>query len=220
LSTPASHPQSHLSGHLASLSMLYDKADAAIAEFTKASGVSCPHACGTCCEGFVPDILPLEAAYIADWLSLNDPDRASMLAAGNLSPRTGDDGRQGCPLYADGTPYHCTVYEARPLICRMFGFAGTRDKLGETTFSVCKHGTSEKGPRKASGTALAAAFGMLPPVMADFGADLVSIDPDSAGRRAPLPEILPEAINRVLFLASMTKLQDQGQTPAEGRVRV
>lgn len=216
MSTPTTHPQSHLSGHLASLAMLYDKADAAVSQFAMASSVSCPHACGSCCEGFVPDILPLEAAYIAAWLVVNDPGRAYAVASEGLSPRIAVDGRQGCPLYADGTPYHCTVYEARPLICRMFGFSGTRDKQGETTFSVCRHGASEKVPRKASGSALATAFGILPPVMADFGADLISIDPDSSGRRAPLPEILPEVIGRVLFLASMTMLESQGQalTPA------
>jgi len=41
--------------------------------------------------------------------------------------------------------------------------------------------------------------------MAGYGSGLVSIDPDSAGNRKPLPEILPAAIGRVLFLIGMTE---------------
>jgi len=198
-------PSSLLKGQLESLADLYLRADTAVAHFARASGVSCPDGCGLCCEGFVPDILPLEAAYVAVWLAGTEHERAVALTSGTLSPRIGKDGKSGCPLYDPDTPYHCTVYESRPLICRMFGFAGTRDKLGAPTFSVCRHGVSDRGARTASGAALVDVFGMEPPVMAGYGSGLVSIDPDSAGNRKPLPEILPAAIGRVLFLIGMTE---------------
>lgn len=204
-------PPSLLAERLESLAYLYRRADGAVAHFTEISEVSCPHACGTCCEGFVPDIMPLEAAYVAVWLAGIDRDRAYKLAASGLVPRVRDDGRQGCPLYADDTPYHCTVYEARPLICRMFGFAASRDKRGVPAYSVCRHGISGNGTRSAAGAALVEAFGTEPPLMADMGSELVAIDPSSSAVRRSLPEALNEALAQVLFLVGM-----KGDDPLDG----
>lgn len=200
---PGILPPSLLAERLESLAYLYRRADSAVAKFAETSGVTCPHACGTCCEGFVPDIMPIEAAYVAAWLVGTDRDRAYKLAASGMAPRVRDDGRQGCPLYANDTPYHCTVYEARPLICRMFGFSAYSDKRGSPTFSVCRHGSSGKGARSASGTGLVEVFGVEPPLMADMGSELVAIDPSSSAGRQPLPEALYEALGQVLFLVGM-----------------
>lgn len=194
-----------LSERLESLAYLYQRTDSAVAGFSDASGVSCSFGCGTCCEGFVPDILPLEAAYIAAFIALTDRPRAFALAAGGLEARRRDDGRLGCPLYADDRDHHCTVYEARPLICRMFAFSATRDKHGAPSFSVCKSGYSATGVRSAKGDALTEAFGTAPPVMADMGCELASIEPESSGDRKALPDALVEALSRVLFLVGMSE---------------
>lgn len=196
-------PPSLLAERLESLAYLYTRADAAVESFARLSGVSCPFGCGSCCEGFVPDILPLEAAYLATFIALKDRQKAYELAAKGLAPRRRDDGRIGCPLYADDTPYHCTVYEARPLICRMFAFSAVRDKRGEPAFSVCRLGLSRSGLRSASGAALEEGFGAVPPTMADLGSELAAIDPDSAVDRRALPEALALALPRVLFLVGM-----------------
>jgi len=203
LDIPSLLPPSLLSERLESLSDLYRRADAAVADFAIVSGVSCPSGCGTCCEGFVPDILPLEAAYIASYLAGAERQRAYRLAVDGLSARERDDGRTGCPLYNDDGPYHCTVYEARPLICRMFAFSAVRGKLGIPAFSVCRVGVSDRGCRSASGERLVEAFGAEPPVMADFGSELSAIDPTSAGDRKDLPTALVEAVGRVLFLIGL-----------------
>ncbi|MCP5453308.1 MAG: YkgJ family cysteine cluster protein [Spirochaetaceae bacterium] len=200
---PSILPPSLLAERLESLAYLYKRADSAVAAFVAASGVSCPFGCGSCCEGFVPDILPVEAAYLAAYLAASDRPRAYEAAAGRLGARSYPDGRQGCPLYRTDTPYHCGVYEARPLICRMFAFSATRDKLSRTAFSVCRLGSSRGGARGASGEALLDAFGAEPPVMADYGSELAGIEPEAAGRRMPLPEALAEAASRVMFLIGM-----------------
>lgn len=196
-------PRSLLAERLEALAYLYRRSDAAVAEFAERSGVACPAGCGSCCEGFVPDIVPLEAAYLAAYLAGADKPLAYSIAANGLEARSRDDGRVGCPLYADDNPYHCTVYEARPLICRMFAFSATRDKLGAPTFAVCRKGTSLGGVRSAKGDALIEAFGVEPPVMADLGSELASIEPESSGSRKPLPEAVREALSRVLFLVGM-----------------
>lgn len=200
---PSILPPSLLAERLESLAYLYRRADSAVAAFASASGVSCPFGCGSCCEGFVPDILPVEAAYLAAYLAASDRSKAYEAAAGRLEALSYPDGRVGCPLYRSDTPYHCGVYEARPLICRMFAFSATRDKLSRTAFSVCRLGLSRDGARAASGDALLEAFGAEPPVMADYGSELAGIEPESAGRRMPLPEALAEAASRVMFLIGM-----------------
>lgn len=210
---PAMLPPSLLAERLESVAYLYQRADAAVARFVDASGVSCPHGCGACCEGFVPDILPLEAAYLATFIAGTDKARAFALAATGLEARARDDGRLGCPLYADDRAYHCTVYEARPLVCRMFAFSATRDKRGAPAFSVCKKGLSVNGSRSASGDALLEVFGAIPPVMADMGSELASIDPDSSVDRKALPRALTEAMSRVLFLVGMKDDDPLGNGP-------
>ncbi|TFG79949.1 MAG: YkgJ family cysteine cluster protein, partial [Spirochaetales bacterium] len=123
-------PPSVLRERLGDLTELYRRVDEAVDAFRTAAGLSCPSGCGTCCEGFVPDIFPVEAALVATWLTMSNRDLAFSMAAGGIEPRVRVDGRVGCPLYADNTPFHCTVYEARPLICRMFAFSAVRDKRG------------------------------------------------------------------------------------------
>ena len=201
---PGILPASLLAERLEELAYLYKRADAAVGEFVTASGVSCDFGCGLCCEGFVPDIVPIEASYIAAYLVGTDRDRAYAMVGSGLSPIEQPDGRRGCPLYAADTPYHCTVYEARPLICRMFAFSGIRNKHGATSFSVCRHGHGPGTVRTASGhEELLRVFGSEPPVMADMGSELVAIDPTTAGERKSLDVAVPEAVARVLFLVGM-----------------
>jgi len=202
-------PPSLLAERLEELACLYGRADAAVAVFSESSGISCPDCCGMCCESFVPDILPIEASCIAAFLSVTDRTLACTIAAEGLKPRVLSDGRTGCPLYRDENPYHCGIYEARPLVCRMFAFSAVRGKNGESRFSVCRHGISDKAVRSFSGHRLAEEFCAEPPVMADMGSELVAIDPSSAGGRKALPEALAEAVGSVLFLIGMNDRQDE-----------
>jgi uncharacterized protein len=208
------HP-SVLRDRLEELEALYARADKAVSAFQAKSGLACPFGCGSCCEAFVPDILPLEAEYLAAFLAFKDADRAYALVAQGLEERQREDGRRGCPLYADDTPYHCTVYEARPLICRLFAFSAVRDKRGAPSFALCR-----LMPKPAVIRADEAADGQPSPIeardanaqdapfMADYGGELASIDPGSAGERAALPAALTKALSKVLFLVGLNNERD------------
>ncbi len=39
--------------------------------------LACPENCGACCEHFIPDVLPLEAGYLAAWLLKERRDLAA-----------------------------------------------------------------------------------------------------------------------------------------------
>lgn len=195
---------------LAALEELYARADEAVRRFQDAAGLSCPFGCGSCCEGFVPDILPAEAEYLAAYLAVAEPERAYALAASGLEAAAYPGGRLGCPLYRPDTPYHCSVYEARPLICRLFAFSAVRDKRGEPSYSLCRlmpDATVAPGLRRAAGEGLRA-FGSVPaPVMADFGSEAAALCP-AGGERGPLPERLEAALSKILFLIGLSDNAD------------
>lgn len=191
---PSCLPPSLLRERLEAVADIYRRADDSVAAFSGASGLSCPSGCGTCCEGFVPDILPAEAAYLATFLAARDRDAAFAMAASGLEARERDDGRVGCPLYLDDTPYHCSVYEGRPLVCRMFAFSGVRDKHGKPSYSPCRLMPGNGGAAQPEA-----------PVMGDRGAELVALDPENAGDRRPLPEALGLQLSRVLFLLGLPR---------------
>lgn len=197
-------PPSVLRDRLSALADLYARADAAVDDFVRASGLGCPFGCGSCCEGFVPDILPIEADFVALQLARQDRTEAFRVAAQGLSPRRFEGGRTGCPLYRADTPFHCGTYANRPLICRMYAFSAVRDKRGQAEFSLCRLMPAAAGmSRSGTGENLASRFGASPPVMADYGSELAGIDPGSAGERGPIHELLARAVTRVLFLAGM-----------------
>jgi Fe-S-cluster containining protein len=106
----------------------------------------CPEACAACCENSpaVP-IAPAEAAVLARAVETLEPEQREIVkrrsaaivgqmedkdrplvkdvAERSLGERSGLRGV--CPLLVDG---RCAVYEARPLICRAYGF--TADENG------------------------------------------------------------------------------------------
>ena len=207
-------PPSLLRDRLQSLAELYQRADEAVAAFCAGSGLACPHGCGTCCEGFVPDVMPLEAAAVAVFLADKDKTAAWSLAgatpAASGAPAPAETGRR-CPLYAADTPWHCSVYEARPLVCRLFAFSAVRNKRGQSSFALCRLMPTAPGleARSASGSSIVATFHAEPPLMADYGNELLALDPHSNGDRAPLPEALADALSQVLFLVGMKAMDSR-----------
>jgi len=186
----------------------------------KASPFQCPDGCGSCCVDFEPDVLESEALYLASWMLCHQRDRALAILDGSfVSPRAGTPaaGSPGCVLFDPETPYHCTVYEGRCLICRLFGYSGDRGKDGRPRLKPCKFlpsltvaspgdraavGGSSEGVehRQYSEAELLDLFGAVPPVMADIAAQVVALTPDSAQDRLPLREALRLAISKILML--------------------
>jgi uncharacterized protein len=177
---------------------------------SRRSPLACPPGCGSCCEAFVPDILPAEAAFMAAWLLEREP----LLAAQAASWTKGIlPSAPPCPFMRPGNDGgHCAVYQARPLVCRLFAAAGTRDKEGRTSFRPCAHMPLAGYPAVGSGRPtlageeLARAFGAEPPVMADYSAALSALSPSEAGSRSLLLEALPAAIARVALALSLAEL--------------
>ncbi len=149
----------------------------------------------------MPDVLPVEADYIAYFLlsheahptgeSFHTYDAFSVHAEDNPSP---------CPFHDPDRPGHnCRIYEARPLVCRLFGFSSTQTKTGKAVYRLCRHMPTPQGltERILNLEALMHHIGATPPLMGSFAMELLAIDPSRASERSPLSKALPSALARI-----------------------
>ena len=169
--------------------------------WAREQGFGCPHGCGTCCQGFVPDCLPVEAEYLALYLLSERPGTAARM----LEPSTGPPPAR-CPLYDPLSPFHCSVYQARPLVCRLFAFAGTRPKEGGWSFRLCRHMPAPQAWNGERGISDLSRPGLAPPpLMSDIDAKVAALRPADAPHRKPLPEALRAALQRILLRRSLAE---------------
>ncbi|WP_022932955.1 YkgJ family cysteine cluster protein [Treponema bryantii] len=164
----------------------------------------CPEGCGSCCEGFEPDLMEGEFLYMAAWLIENQNDIALQIAQ-NKFPF--DNGKT-CPLFNPASPYHCSIYNGRPFICRLFGASSFRSRNGDKTWRPCKFYPDDilaahKPPlakRQYSESETLQVLGAVPPLMSDF---TESIAASASGETELIRDILPPTIRRLLWLINM-----------------
>ena len=186
---------------IASLSALYADVEEATTDFTTCYNIACPPGCGACCEHFIPDVTHSEALYTAAYLLFELRDEELIT---KVRTHTGP----GCPLYRNDTPFHCSVYPARPLICRLYAASAYHDKYGKTLFRSCKYEETETMPKLLY-------FEEAVPTMQDFAYRLRSLDRDR-GALSLLSELLPELLDQLQFIASLILPEDDPETPMAG----
>lgn len=176
-------------------------------EWYEKSKFFCPDGCGECCRNFEPDILESEALYMAAWIIENNPDLAEKICRGEFPFE-----RNGCRFWDEQSAYHCTIYGARPSICRFFGASGTLGKNGDSVFKPCKfypiQNLEEHKPplahRQYTSSELKNIFGTVPPMMSDLMEEIVDINPDNKETKL-IHEILPEMIKKLLWIQKMCR---------------
>ena len=174
-------------------------------EWYDAAKFYCPEGCGHCCEGFEPDLMEGEALYMAAWLIENQNDTAMKIAEEEFPF---DNGSKTCRLFNPDSPYHCSIYNGRPFICRLFGASSFRSRDGDKTWRPCKFYPDEilaahKPPlakRQYSESETLQVLGAVPPLMSDF---TESIAASSNGETELIRDILPSTIRRLLWLINM-----------------
>ncbi len=228
---PAVPADCALPAPLAELAAVYDRIEEEQKPWQEATPWRCPEGCGSCCESFEPDILEIEALWMAAWiLEQGQGDAGEYPLADATAARSralcGEEtaaealmarnsAKKGCVLARDEGPWFCSVYGGRPLICRLFGFSGDRDKTGRARFRPCSRLSMEgpanqegrqndndegQGSRPSIGEAeLLARFGRLPPLMGDL-ASLADSILSGSGDREPLREALPKALAKLRML--------------------
>ena len=205
---------------LTAVDSLYNDIDADQKIWKAKSPMHCPDGCGSCCVHFEPEVYEAEALYLAAWMMENQTERADRIAEADSDASIGGD---GCVLFDPESPYHCTVYDGRCLICRLFGFSGDHGKDGCIRWKPCRYmqpsGIAGNAAHGISGTPVDGTdmvqdvqtgrqygqeemmrlFGAVPPYMGAASSSLLALNPDDTHPR-PLRIALPAAIKKLKML--------------------
>ncbi|HUX20316.1 MAG TPA: YkgJ family cysteine cluster protein [Spirochaetia bacterium] len=165
--------------------------------FRLGTEIGCPEGCGSCCEVTDPDVTQAEAEFLAVYL----------IYTGRPPLGLAEPFHGGCIFYDPASPLHCTVYEARPFLCRSFAFSSVRDKTGEAIFRSCRH-MPAPFPRLLNRIGMEEHFRTPPPSMTDFGARISALSAESE-ERIPLSQALPKALSRIWLLKRLSE-DDRG----------
>ena len=205
---------------LTSVDSLYNDIDSDQKLWKTKSPMHCPDGCGSCCVHFEPEVYEADALYLAAWMLEHQSERADRIAEADSNSFTRGD---GCFLFDPDSPYHCTVYGGRCLICRLFGFSGDHGKDGTIRWKPCKYmqpseiagnaaGGISGSPVNGTGTAqdvqtgrqygqeeMMRLFGAVPPYMGAASSSLLALNPDDTHPH-PLRIALPAAIKKLKML--------------------
>ena len=108
----------------AEIEKLYTKLEKQQSDWYKKTKFTCPSGCGMCCHNFAPDLTEAEANFMALWLIQNQRQTAEKLLEEN------ENSGKTCIFFNAENDYHCSIYGARPFICRLF--ASLFAKTGKT----------------------------------------------------------------------------------------
>lgn len=172
-----------------SLLKLYQKLDADIAQFQKSSGLKCLEGCGKCCENPKVTTTALELIPLAfdlwqknegqTWLDQLSNQTSAMCVFYKPDPLKPGNGR-------------CSVYQLRPLICRLFGFSAMSNKHGDKQLLTCPI-IKEKFSKEIS---LFERNKISIPKTTDYTMPVKSLDPMLA-EEVPINEAIQNALEKV-----------------------
>lgn len=174
---------------------LFDRLEIEISTFKSETSLHCLAGCGKCCSK--PDInaSPLEFLPWAMHLFL-------IGQAEEMLVELDDSKISACHIYRPLTSLEehngsCSNYRYRGLICRLFGYAASRDKYGKLRLATCKI-IKENQLENFNNTEEAVNKGLYVPIFTDYYMQLSQIDFRLATTILPINEALKIAIEEVL----------------------
>jgi len=186
---------------------IYDDIDQAVAVFQKESGLACPKFCGRCCDSQKVEATILECLPLALALFEAGEGEATLDAIERMPPE-----EKRC-LFYDGQhearqSWGCGRYETRPLICRMFGFAGNPDRLGRPRLALCRVMKNSLPLGEGDEYRLASA---RMPVFHEAALRLAALHPVYGARLLPINLAFREALLKVAALRYLDAMQEQSE---------
>jgi len=168
---------------------LYAEMDRAVTAFKLATGLRCPARCGQCCPdapvtASVVEMLPAADALLAtggieSWLEKLEAGGSTCVAFSSAPlPETGG---------------HCLIYDHRPTMCRLFGFAVVRRPHGQMALSTCRVIRQALPEAVAQAEAFLSGGGSAP-LLAGYSQRLFGLDPTA--HPMPINQALFQAIQR------------------------
>ncbi|MCB0495482.1 MAG: YkgJ family cysteine cluster protein [Cyclobacteriaceae bacterium] len=173
---------------------LFEHLDREISAFQTNSGLHCVAGCGKCCTK--PDIeaSPLEFLPYAFQLFLNGKAEQTLEELRQAGPV--------CYIYqplslTDNQSGSCGSYQYRGLICRLFGYAATRNKLGQLQMATCK--VIKEGQQINYSKAVEnVSNGLKLPVFSNYYTRLAQIDYHLGNKMAPINQALKLSLEEVI----------------------
>ncbi len=178
-----------------SVELLFQRLDQEIKVFQSETGLHCVAGCGKCCTKADIDATPLEflpyafhlfltgkAESVLEQLHLREDDVCFI-----YQPLSIDDKAKGT----------CSEYPYRGLICRLFGYGASRDKLGQLRLATCKI-IKENQVENYQKSIDEMAKGLYVPIFTDYYQKIANIDFEMGSEFVPVNRALIMAIEEVL----------------------
>ena len=181
---------------------VYRGLDAAVAEFAARTGLACPSGCGRCCISEKVEATVLEFIPLA--FELFRTGQAELI----VKRLEGNSDERQCVLYRpDFTAaglWGCSQYRHRPVVCRLFGFAGNRDRDGISQLAMCRVMKERSGGKGASCLAPEDLSSM--PLFGDAGLAVTALHPGLGTLRMPINEAVYEALQKVGMVLDLAEV--------------
>ncbi len=167
--------------------------DRKTAEFQGATGLRCPPGCGECCESARPKATMIELLPAAQELFLRGEAELWL-------ERISFAGESGPCVFYRPDPHvfgngRCGLYEFRPSVCRLFGFATMKNKKGRYELVTC-HRQKETDPERFRNVEEAISKGLSAPSFDHFLLRVLVLEPALAKERFPINQALRLALER------------------------
>jgi Fe-S-cluster containining protein len=173
---------------------VFNSLEKELASFKNATDLKCLSGCGSCCHNpeinatpieFLPFAYDLYKKGIAyEWLENSEKETLNLC-------------RIFRPFLTDGDVGFCGHYKFRGLICRLFAFSASTDKMGQPKLATCKT-IKTNFPEEHSKAVEHINSGGKVPIMSDYYHQIRSIDPDLGRQLLPINEAINEALKVVL----------------------
>lgn len=182
---------------------LFDQLEKESVQFQQASGIKCISGCGKCCTHPNIEASPLEFLPWAFHLFLSGK-------AEEILAMLNDTHTLPCFLFIPVSLVdegHCASYKYRGLICRLFGFAASRDKYGSLRLATCKI-IKESQDNNYHTASEAITKGLYVPVFTDYYMRLNQIDYQLGSKIVSVNKALKMALEEVLHYYAYRPLPD------------
>ena len=175
---------------------LFEQLELEISKFQDQTKLHCLTGCGQCCTNPTMEASPLEFLPWAFHMFLLGK------AEDMLKEVNAQEKHSICHIYSplnliDTTMGNCKDYKYRGLICRLFGYAATRDKYGQQRLVTCKIIKENQATRYQDANE-AINNGLYVPMFTDYYMQLNQIDFHLGNQVVPINKALKLALEEVL----------------------
>lgn len=175
---------------------VFREVDVKVEQLKALTGIHCPEMCGICCARSKVETTAIEMMPLAaDLWEKNDADLWLERIEKAGSPDSCVFFNRDPDMEGNG---RCSVYDLRPLICRLFGFYTVKDKNGDYVYGSCRM-IKESYPEDYKKASELISQGMHPSSVTNYSIRLISIGSEMNRKMVPINTAAKIAIEQIGF---------------------